>query len=518
MQAAHQRLFDQRLQHVSHPRRVVERCQVDHRLGRGQGEAAFEHRQLRQRCAFGGHEQIPRPIQRRAQRRLAIVPAAAAGQQAKAFAHAQHLVGRRHDARARRGEFDGQRQLVEQGHQLRQRGSVCGAQLRLKARGLHALQEHGLRFFGRHRRQHLHLLAGQAQHLAAGDDEARQRQGVQPHSQSGLGAACHLLEVVQHQQAFAARSQCRGELLHGICLAQRQVQRLGDGQRNAVAAARCGQVAEPRAAGVAAQPAAGVALCQTGLADAAHAQQADQPRAVFEASRQRAQCVVAADKGVGLGTQVVRQLVHRQPQAAALEHAVGLGRVGRRGAGRFGRRHLEQCHRLVQPLQAPMAVRVHLQLAHRSAAEYLHRRLAEQRLPALRHRHHARRGGQRQAVDLKRRGPACDVSGAVLAQHHRAPMHTDAGAEWHLHGSQRSVVVEREVKRVVAAIEHQQKAVAAAHLAAVPSAQGRAGATVVLCPQAARHLVTHTRMELGAVDHVGQDQRRHLLGGIWKSG
>ena len=77
-------------------------------------EAALEHRQLRQRRLFGRRQQVPGPVQRGAQRGLAVAAAAAAGQQLEALAHALQQHARRHHARPRRGQFDGQRQAVEQ--------------------------------------------------------------------------------------------------------------------------------------------------------------------------------------------------------------------------------------------------------------------------------------------------------------------------------------------------------------------------------------------------------------------
>lgn len=57
--ALHQRLVDQRLQHVHRPGRRTAGRQIEHRLGGFEREPAREHRQLRQRRAFGGVQQLP---------------------------------------------------------------------------------------------------------------------------------------------------------------------------------------------------------------------------------------------------------------------------------------------------------------------------------------------------------------------------------------------------------------------------------------------------------------------------
>ena len=71
------RLVHQRLQRIHGPRRVLVRGQVEDRLHRLEREPALEHRQLRQRGLLGQRQQVPGPIEHRAQRRLPVhAPAA----------------------------------------------------------------------------------------------------------------------------------------------------------------------------------------------------------------------------------------------------------------------------------------------------------------------------------------------------------------------------------------------------------------------------------------------------------
>ena len=329
VEALHQRLLDQALQHISHPGQRQGRrrpgAEVQNSFTGRQRETAFEHRQLRQRALLGRVEQVPGPVQRGAQRGLAVMAATAAAQQPEAFTNALQLVGRRHHSRTRSGQLNGQRQTVQHLHQARQGRSVGRQQGGAQAGGLHALAEQLLGFGHAQWRQALQPFTVQAQHFAAGHQKAHLGQSAQPRAQAGVGMAGHLLEVVQQQQAFTPPGQRRHQLLHGVAAAQRHVQRLGYGLHHAVQRTGSRQVAEPGAAGVIAQPAAGVAQGQPGLAHAAGAQQGNQAAAFVVGLCQRLQGGVTAHEGIGVGAQVVGQGRNGHPQAVTAHHAVGLG-------------------------------------------------------------------------------------------------------------------------------------------------------------------------------------------------
>ena len=160
---AHERLVDERVDHVHDPRRVVDAGEVEHRLGRLEREAALEDRQLGQRRLLGRRQQVPRPVECRAQGRLAVEALAPGREQLEALAHAPQQHARRHHAHPRRGQLDRQRQAVEQGHQrrdrrvgLRRSGRKSG--LAASARCTNSVPRVGRR----QRRQRQHLFAGAA--------------------------------------------------------------------------------------------------------------------------------------------------------------------------------------------------------------------------------------------------------------------------------------------------------------------------------------------------------------------
>jgi hypothetical protein len=128
---------------------------------------------------------------------------------------------------------------------------------------------------------------------------------------------------------------------------------------------------------------------------------------------------------------------HRQPALADAHHAVDLVAVRRRGGHRVPVAGLEQFDRLGQSLHHPVAVRGQ---AQRGLAERGARLRREQDLPAAGQRHHARRRGLGQAVDLERLGPARHVLGAVLAQDHRPDVQAGARLQRHRQRRQRAVV------------------------------------------------------------------------------
>ena len=336
------------------------------------------------------------------------------------------------------------------------------------------------------------------------------RRRFQPSAQRFLGVARHLFEVVQDHQAGRARGDDGAELLHRVALAQRHLQPLRHRVHDAVHTACRRQVAEPGAARVVAEPAAGMAQREPGLADAADAQQRDQPGAVFEAVRQRLQRIAAADEAVALGRQAVRQLARRHPGLADPDHAIRLGRIPGRHEARSGRADLEQLHGLRHALQAPEAMALQ-RLRHRP--QRLHGRGAEQRLPTRGGGHDTRRQRQCDAVHLEGRGPLRLVGLGVLAQRHLAHVHAHASPQRYVQSGQAAVVVEREAQRIGGALEQQQEAVAAADLAAAPAAHQLARGAIVSRPQRHHDGVTQLVVEPGAVDDIGHQQRKGFAHG-----
>ena len=96
----------------------------------------------------------------------------------------------------------------------------------------------------RQRRQRQHLFAGQPQHLARRDHEARLLGAVEPATQRLLRVARHLLEVVEDHQAPAATGDGMPELGDRIVPAQRHVEPLR--HRDARCRRRCAPATDRR--------------------------------------------------------------------------------------------------------------------------------------------------------------------------------------------------------------------------------------------------------------------------------
>ncbi len=241
---------------------------------------------------------------------------------------------------------------------------------------------------------------------------------------------------------------------------------------------------------------------EPGLAQPAHAQQRQQPHA-GQALLDLAEFALAPDERRHLVGQVVRDLGHRQPALAGAHDAVDLLAVRRRDERRVRPAGLEQLDRLRDALHHPVPVRLDLQTR---LAQRLARFGGEQQLAAARERHHARRRRLGQAVDLERLGTARDIVGAVLAQDHRADMQPRARLQRHRQRRESAVVFERIAHRVGGGVEQQQHAVGLVDLAAAPDGQQVARETVVGGPHGRHRMVAEFLGQLGAVDHVGQQQ------------
>ena len=91
-----------------------------------------------------------------------------------------------------------------------------------------------------------------------------------------------LLEVVEDDEAAAAAGDRVAELHDRVFLAERHVERRGDGEEDAVERSRLGQIAEVDAARPVAEPGPAVAADEARLAGAARAEHRDEPRAGVE--------------------------------------------------------------------------------------------------------------------------------------------------------------------------------------------------------------------------------------------
>jgi hypothetical protein len=145
-----------------------------------------------------------------------------------------------------------------------------------------------------------------------------------------LGVRGELLEVVEDHQAAAAAGDRMADLPQRIAAADRHVEGDRDGEAEAVDRARFREVAEVHAAGPVAEPDPAVARHQPGLADAAGADDGDEAMPAVEPARELVELVAAADEGIALGGQVVRDLARRHPAGVVGDDPVGLFRIGRR--------------------------------------------------------------------------------------------------------------------------------------------------------------------------------------------
>jgi len=351
-------LVEQRLHRADGPGLILVCGEVQHGLGGLHREAALEHRELRQRRLVGQRQQIPRPVEGRAQRRLPVTAPAGRRQQLEPLAHAREKRSRRHHAHSRCGQFDRQRQALEQLHQRIDGRTILFGRLEVALRRLRPLHEKHRGVGGRERRQREGLLPHESQHLARGHHEACLCRPLEPSPQRFFGVTRHLLEVVENDQTSAARCDGIAELGDRLFLAQRNGECLGDGVCNAVQASGLRQIAEPDTAGEVSEPAPTEARDQPRLARATDPQHRDETRAGVEAARQFGQGLATAHEGIKLGGQAVLDVPGRQPDVALADHAIALGCIGGRHEQRVGLADLEQLDRLCNAFHAPVTVRL----------------------------------------------------------------------------------------------------------------------------------------------------------------
>jgi hypothetical protein len=223
---------------------------------------------LRQRALLLGRQEVPRPIERRAQGRRAPL---AAAEQIQVLAQAIEQLLRAEHAHARAGELDRQGQTVEPGHELGDDRALVGARSEIRARKSSSIQEksHGIRL-------EPGLDAGQDQASELRDDFAAHAQSNTRRNQHAeLGSAPEpvldgrhgdrneLLEIVEHEQRGTAGDQrihqARRRVVLRALLPERNTERPGHGTEDAVQVRRFREVAEPHTARAARQERAAVA-------------------------------------------------------------------------------------------------------------------------------------------------------------------------------------------------------------------------------------------------------------------
>ena len=375
---AQQALVDERLDRIDDRRGVGPGREVEHGLGRIEREAALEHRALGERRLLPGQQQVPRPVDRASERRLAIGGAARTGEQGKAVGQPLDQLCRRQHPDARRRQLDRERQAVEQGDD-----ALDGRAVRRREREIGALragpqgEQLDALAVERERLERQHVFAGEAKPLAARDQEAGVGRAIDPAADGGLGVLDDLLEVVEDHQAAAARRDRVAELDAGVALAEGHVERKRDDEEHALQRPRVGEVAEVDAARPIAQPAPAIASGQPRLARAAGTEHGQDPRAGVESGGDGRQVRRPADEGVALARQVVAHLAHRSPTVFRPDHAHRLlGVVGRRERRPIAHAQLEDLDRLGDSLQPIVAVGLDRRRVGKGVAERSARRFA----------------------------------------------------------------------------------------------------------------------------------------------
>ena len=345
------------------------------------------------------------------------------------------------------------------------------------------------------------------QPLAARNKERGVGRAVEPAADARSRVLDDLLEVVEDDEAAAARGDRVTELDAGIALAEGHVEGDGDDEVHALERSRLGEVAEVDAARPVAEPCPAVATGQPGLAGAAGTGNGQQPRAGVEASSDGGEIGSPSDERIALARQGVAHLARGPPAVVAADDAKRLlGVVGRRKRRAVANTELEDLDRLGEPLQAIVAVtRDRHPIGRQCVADRGHGGRREQRLPATRERHDASRERLSDSFDLDRLGAASDLVGSVLAQANGADMQASARAK--VERRERFVVGQREGGGSIGLVEEEEKAVAVVDLAAAVAGQERTRLPVVLGEDAGGTRVAQPLDDGGAVDQIGEEKR-----------
>ena len=202
------------------------RVVVGQRRGVLQAERTVEERDPPQRRLLLGVEQAVTPIEHGAQRPVAFVGSAGAGEEQQSVAerieHAVDAEGRA----PRRGQLDGERHPVEAGTDLGDRVAIVGTEQRASRFGAREQRDRPVVVAVDLERAHGNdALAGHAEHLAARRQHDRVGTRLeQPPGHRG-GRVEHVLAIVEHQQRRLGRERFVHRLL------EREVRPIGDTER-----------------------------------------------------------------------------------------------------------------------------------------------------------------------------------------------------------------------------------------------------------------------------------------------
>ena len=391
-----------------------------HRLGRLQREAALEHRQLRERGLLGLRQQLPRPVERRAQRGLPLgAPPVVASSLNRSLMRASSVAAHHPDAGGR--QLDRQRQPVEQLDQRLDRGRVgaVGSKSRLAdcARCTNSAEASrgasGASGSTARRR---------ARAPRARDEEARVAGAAEPVAERRLGVTRDLLEVVEHDQAAAATGDGVPELHRRIVLAERHVEGLGHRRRDAVDAARLDRSQNHTPPGKSPSQVQAKRVASRVLPVPPMPSQADQPRAVVESARELlegSRRPMNTSRSAGSACAISRTGSQRSPSRTT-RYAFASSAGGANGAA--GVVDLEQLDRLGRPFSRQCPCEWNRRPRSRAAFAVGDSSVWPPRATDM--MRDARR--LRDPFDLDRLRAAGDVGGAGLAQHD--PADVQAGA------------------------------------------------------------------------------------------
>ena len=424
-------------------------------------------------------------------------------QQREPVGHPLQHLGHRHRGRAGGGQLDRQRQSFQELHQGADRRLVGVDPQRLAASGDGTLleQRHGIGPV--ERLQDDAALSAEAQPVAAGHEKARVLGPVEPETERRTGRAHDLLEVVEDEEATPAAGQHAGDPGRRVGATERHVQDVGDRPAHVLGRPRRRQVAEPDTAWKVAQPRPAEALCEARLADTAEPEERDAPGTRLERLPDGIQRRAPADEGIAIAGEVVRLFAQGHPEAVATDDAPGLlhvDQVDRRGVGPD---RLEQMDRLGDALQAPPGTIAQLRMAARQDGARIG---GDEGLARLRERGHARRQRLGDPLDGNRLGAATHVRRLVRPQQDLAEVHAGTSAQGDRQGAKGPVVGRGVVEGVGGVVEHQQEAVAAVDLLAVPAPEQLACSVVVRLPEGAQGVRIEALRQQRAVDDVGDEQ------------
>ncbi len=476
----HQRLLDERRQQIEHVDRV-ERLAAAYRLRRVEIEAADEDGQSLQQPLLGLLQHVVRPRDERAQRLLALEQhAPAAGQKLEAVLQPLVDVLDGHRAHPRGGELERERNAFEARAELGDGRRLALRQRETRLLQLRPIHEQLHRIRARQRfdarrarrerkRQHrIRLLARDAQRFPAGRDDGELRRGTEQRVGEVRAGAHHVLAVVEDEQEPArlhVRAQRLRQRLAGLLA---HAEGLGGHVGHEQGIADRGEVEEPDAVGIRVERVGCDLQRQPRLAEAAHAQQREEPR-LAEQRGGLGKLPLASDERRELFGQVVGRRFERA-QCGEILPELRMDEL----ADLLGRRQV------LQPHAAELAQR---DPAGQAFANEIGERPRQQHLPAVRDAHDPRgavdRGAEVVVVALDRvtrmqsaahadrdvcgcggvgeRGLKCDdgchrvrgigkrrVDAVAGRLDHAAPVHFDGGAHQRVvlrHGPRRALRV-----------------------------------------------------------------------------